>query len=201
MNASSDQDDGLPAEDQPPTTDPTAGGGMRTVPSLVLVNTGDGKGKSTAAFGTALRSLARDWSVAVVQFLKSGEWNVGEEAMLRRLGADWFAEGDGFTWNAEDLDESEALARVAWEKGSALIAAGEHRLVVLDEISYALTWGWVDTDTVVQALVDRPDRVNVILTGRDMPQAVIDVADTATEMRQIKHAFEAKIVAKKGIDY
>lgn len=184
-----------------PTEDPTAGGGMRTARSLILVNTGPGKGKSTAAFGTALRGVARGWGVAVVQFLKSGEWQVGEEKMLRQLGVDWFAEGDGFTWDVEDLDESAALARAAWEKAAELIAAGEHRLVILDEISYAMTWNWIDTDAVVAALENRPADVSVILTGRDMPQPVIDVAHTVTEMTQIKHAFEQKIIAKKGIDY
>ena len=174
---------------------------MRTARSLVLVNTGEGKGKSTAAFGTALRALAQGWRVAVVQFLKSGDWQVGEEKILRGLGVDWFAEGDGFTWDADDLDESAALARAAWEKGAELIAAGEHRLVILDEISYALTWNWVDTAAVVAALESRPADVNVILTGRDMAQDVIDVAHTVTEMTQVKHAFEQKIIAKKGIDY
>lgn len=184
-----------------PTESPTAEGGMKTAKSLVLVNTGEGKGKSTAAFGTVLRALARDWPVAVVQYLKSGDWNTGEEKMLRGLGVDWFAAGDGFTWNSEDLDESKALAQGAWAKTEELIAAGAHRLIVLDEISYAMTWDWIDTDQVVKAVSGRPENVSVILTGRDMKQEVIDIAHTVTEMTQIKHAFQQKIVAKKGIDY
>ena len=184
-----------------PLEDPTASGGMKTAKSLVLVNTGDGKGKSTAAFGTVLRALAQDWPVAVVQYLKSGDWNVGEEKMLRGLGVDWFAAGDGFTWNSDDLDESKALARGAWAKTAELIAAGEHRLIVCDEISYAMTWNWIDTAEVVEAIENRPERVSIILTGRDMAQEVIDVAHTVTSMTQVKHAFEQKIVAKKGIDY
>lgn len=187
--------------DKQPPTDAPDKSGMRTASSLVLVNTGHGKGKSSAAFGTAVRALARGWTVGVVQFLKSGEWNVGEEKILRQLGVDWYAEGDGFTWDSEDLDESTALARVAWGRAKAMIEAGNHRLVILDEISYAMTWNWIDTDEVVDTIENRPERVSVILTGRDMAPAIIDLADTVTEMTPIKHAFDAGIVAKKGIDY
>jgi cob(I)alamin adenosyltransferase len=189
-----------PASEEPPTTTPDKGE-LRTAPSLVLVNTGHGKGKSSAAFGTALRAVALGWPVAVVQFLKSGDWRVGEEKVCRDLGVDWYAAGDGFTWDAEDLDESRATAVAAWDLAAELIGAGRHRLVILDEISYALTWGWIDSEGVVAAIEQRPRDVNVILTGRDMPQAIVDVADTVTEMKNIKHAFDAGYVAKKGIDY
>ena len=108
---------------------------MSVASSLVLVNTGNGKGKSTAAFGTVIRALAQGWPVAVVQFLKSGDWNTGEEKILRDLGVEWHAEGDGFTWDSEDLDESQAHAKGAWLLAKRLITSGEHRLVVLDEIS------------------------------------------------------------------
>jgi cob(I)alamin adenosyltransferase len=188
-------------EPEAPPVDAPDKGGMKTPASLVVVNTGHGKGKSTAAFGTVLRAVALGWPVAVVQFLKSGEWRVGEEKVCRDLGVDWYAAGDGFTWDSEDLDESRATARAAWDLAAELIAAGNHRLVVLDEISYAMTWGWIDTEGVVAAVSGRPERVNLILTGRDMPQPVADVADTVTEMVKIKHAFDAGYVAKKGIDY
>ncbi len=174
---------------------------MKTATSLVLVNTGHGKGKSTAAFGTVIRAVAQGWPVAVVQFLKSGDWQVGEEKICRDLGVEWHAEGDGFTWDSDDLDESTAHAKGAWALAKRLIQAGDHRLVVLDEISYAMTWNWIDTDDVVATIVGRPEHVSVILTGRDMAQPIIDVADTVTEMRPIKHAFDQGIVAKKGIDY
>lgn len=185
---------------EPPVERPDTSS-ARTATSLVLVNTGDGKGKSSAAFGTVLRAVALDWPVAVVQFLKSGGWQVGEEKICRGLGVDWFAEGDGFTWNAEDLDESQALAQAAWAKAKDLIQSDRYRLVVLDEISYALTWNWIDTAEVVSTLVSRPERVSVILTGRDMVAEVVEVADTVTEMVNVKHAFDSGIVAKKGIDY
>ncbi len=174
---------------------------MIVAKSLVLVNTGHGKGKSTAAFGTVVRAIAQGWPVAVVQFLKSGDWNTGEEKVLRELGVEWHAEGDGFTWDSKDLDESQAHAMGAWMLAKRLIESGEHRLVVLDEISYAMTWNWIDVDDVVATITGRPEKTSVILTGRDMVQPVIDIADTVTEMRQIKHAFEQGIVAKKGIDF
>src|SRR5438874_2096511 len=117
----------------------------RKAESVVLVNTGDGKGKSTAAFGVIVRGVARDWQVAVVQFLKSGKWNVGEETVCRdKLGVDWWALGEGFTWDSDDLTQDEAVARAAWDHARTVLAAGAHRLVVLDEITYPINWGWID---------------------------------------------------------
>jgi cob(I)alamin adenosyltransferase len=167
----------------------------------VLVNTGEGKGKSTAAFGTMIRALARGWKVAVVQFLKSGEWHVGEEKIARQLGVDWFAIGDGFTWESEDMEESEAIAREAWRAAAGLIQAGRHQLVLLDEITYPMNWGWISTDEVLQVIAQRPPDVNVVCTGRDAPAKLIEVADTVTEMRKVKHAYDQGIMARRGIDY
>ncbi len=167
----------------------------------MLVNTGDGKGKSTAAFGTMMRAVARGWRVAVVQFLKSGEWSVGEEEVARRLGVDWFTLGDGFTWDSDDMEESEAIAVAAWASAVDIIAAGEHRLVVLDEITYPMNWGWVPIAEVVATIRSRPDDVTVICTGRDAPSELVDVADTVTEMRKVKHAYDQGIMARRGIDY
>lgn len=174
---------------------------LRSAPSLVLVNTGNGKGKSTAAFGTLLRGRGRDWPTAVVQFIKSGTWRTGEEAMLRQLGVDWYVGGDGFSWESTDLDESQGLAVAAWTFTRDLIAAGSHRLILLDEIAYPMNWGWIDPNEVARTLRHRPSEVNVILTGREMPQPIIDIADTVTEMVEIKHAFASGIRAKRGIDY
>ena len=185
---------------EPPAEDPRPDG-LRTAPSLVLVNTGDGKGKSTAAFGVVLRAVARGWRVAVVQFLKSGAWHVGEEEVGRRLGVEWWALGEGFTWDSTDLSEDEAVAREAWASARRLIEAGEHRLVVLDEVTYPVNWGWIDGEEVAAVIRDRPPQVNVVLTGRDAPAAVVEVADTVTEMRSVKHAYDRGIRAKKGIDY
>jgi cob(I)alamin adenosyltransferase len=173
----------------------------RRVGSLVLLATGDGKGKSTAAFGTALRARARNWPVAIVQFLKSDDWHVGEEPMLKQLGVDWFAAGDGFTWDSDDLDQTRARAQAAWRFAAELIAAGAHRLVILDEITYACVWGWIDTADVVAAVKGRPDDVHVFITGRDAPAELIAIADTATEMRKLAHAYDTGVMAIKGIDF
>ena len=168
---------------------------------LLMVNTGDGKGKSTAAFGMALRALARGWKVGVVQFLKSGEWKVGEEKVGRQLGMDWWALGDGLTWDSDDIDESEAIAREAWSDARARIESDQYDLLILDEITYPINWGWVDIEEVLEAVERRPTRLNLVLTGRDAPAALIEVADTVTEMRKVKHAFDAGVAAKRGIDY
>ncbi|CAN5728281.1 cob(I)yrinic acid a,c-diamide adenosyltransferase [soil metagenome] len=175
--------------------------GLRTAPSVVVLNTGDGKGKSTAAFGIMVRGVARGWRVAVVQFIKSGKWQVGEEKVGRELGVDWLAVGDGFTWDSDDISHDVELAREGWEHASALIAAGDHQLVVLDEVTYLCTWGWVDVADVAAAIRDRPAHVNVVITGRDAPQELIDVADTVTEMRSVKHAYERGIRALRGVDH
>ena len=171
------------------------------VKSVVIVNTGDGKGKSTAAFGVMTRAVARGWSVAVIQFVKSGEWKVGEEKVGRQLGVDWWTIGEGFTWESADLTRDEAVAREAWAQAKAIISAGEHQLVILDEITYPMTWDWISTDDVVETIRNRPPTVNVVATGRDAPQALVDVADTVTEMRMVKHAYERGINAMKGIEY
>jgi cob(I)alamin adenosyltransferase len=186
-------------EQTPPTAVPPKGN-VRA-PSLVLINTGDGKGKSTAAFGTAIRAIARGWSVAVIQFLKSGEWSVGEEKVGRQVGIDWWAMGDGFTWDSKDMDESEAVAVAAWGHAASVISGGEYDLVVLDEVTYPINWGWIDVEEVVATLSSRPPGVNVFLTGRDAPRPLVDLADTVTEMRKIKHAYDRGVMARRGIDY
>jgi cob(I)alamin adenosyltransferase len=181
--------------------DPPERPARRSAPSLVLVNTGDGKGKSTAAFGTAQRAVARGWKVCVIQFLKSGRWRTGEEEIGRRLGIDWNPLGDGFTWDSDDLEATRARAVGAWAAARRVLGSGDYQLVVLDEITYPMNWGWIDTAEVVDTLRARPQGVSVILTGRDAPEALIEVADTVTEMRNVKHAFDQGIMAMRGIDY
>ena len=117
-----------------PTENPVSPEATRSRKGQLIVNTGDGKGKSTAAFGVMLRSLARGWDVAVIQFLKSGDWKVGEEKMGRELGVHWWAIGEGFTWNSDDLTEDEAVAQAAWAHAAEVIAAGDHQLVIIDEL-------------------------------------------------------------------
>ena len=184
---------------EPPTEAPQKA--TEREPSLVLVNTGDGKGKSTAAFGTAIRAVARGWKVGVVQFLKSGEWSVGEEKIGRQIGIDWWVLGDGFTWDSENIEETEAIARQAWETAKEKIKSGEYQLLILDEITYPINWRWIAVDDVVDAVQERPETVSLILTGRDAPQQIIDLADTVTEMRKVKHAYDRGVMARRGIDY
>ncbi len=188
------------SDDAPPTESPIRSE-LRRVPSLVVVNTGDGKGKSTAAFGIALRALGREWRVRVIQFLKSGDWKTGEEEMLTRLGAEWWSAGDGFTWDSTDMESSKQLAIVAWRSAAETLRTGSHELLVLDEITYAMTWGWISTDEVVDAISNRAPTVSVVLTGRNAPGAIVDIADTVTTMVDTKHAYHAGIAAKRGIDY
>ncbi len=185
---------------QPLVDDPRPDG-LRTAASLVLVNTGNGKGKSSAAFGVMVRAVARDWKVAVVQFIKGSDWKVGEEKIGRQLGVQWHALGGGFTWDSDDPSDDIALAQAAWAQAAAIIASGEFDLVILDEVTYLSTWGWVPTEEIVAAIVNRPSHVNLVLTGRDAADELISVADTVTEMREIKHAYQAGITAKRGIDF
>jgi len=148
-----------------------------------------------------MRAIARGWPVAVVQFLKSGAWRTGEEKIGRQLGADWWSIGEGFTWDSPDLTEDEAVARAAWDHARAVIEGDAYRLVVLDEVTYPMNWGWIDERDVVEKIRNRPARVNIVATGRDAPLALVDVADTVTEMRNVKHAYDRGVIAKRGIDY
>ncbi len=173
----------------------------RRASSLVLVNTGDGKGKSTAAFGIVMRSVARDWRVIVIQFIKSGRWKTGEEKVCRQLGVEWWSIGDGFTWESSDLSETEMVARAAWQSAQAAIASGAYDLVMLDELTYPINWGWLDVDEVVRTVRERPPRVNVVITGRDAPRALLEASDTATEMVKLRHAYDTGVIARRGIDF
>jgi cob(I)alamin adenosyltransferase len=189
-----------PTDDGAPTEDPRPDG-LRGAPSLVVVNTGDGKGKSSAAFGVMVRAIARGWKVAVVQFIKSGDWKVGEEKLGRELGVDWYSFGDGFTWDSEDLSSDRAHAADGWAQAVDLMNTGEHDLVIFDELTYLPSFGWLDAAVIADAIRNRPEHVNVVITGRDAAPELIEVADTVTEMREIKHAYRQGIRAKRGIDY
>jgi cob(I)alamin adenosyltransferase len=174
---------------------------MARAESIVLINTGHGKGKSSAAFGVMGRGWARGWRVAVVQFIKSGKWKVGERKLADHLGVEWHTLGDGFTWESTDLDETAAKGRHAWEVAREKLASGLYDLVILDELTYAAKYGWVPVAEMVAAVTDRSPGTNVVITGRDAPPELIEIADTVTEMRKIKHAYDQGIKAKKGIEY
>jgi cob(I)alamin adenosyltransferase len=184
---------------QPPLEPPPRA--TRRATSLVVVHTGDGKGKTTAAMGIVMRAAGHEQRVAVVQFMKSGRWRSGERLAAARLGVDWSVIGDGFTWDSGDLERAAEIARAAWSEAAATIASGAHDVVVLDEITYAMTWGWIGTDEVIATIRGRPEHVSVVLTGRDAPPEILALADTVTEHENVKHAFDDGVMAKEGIDF
>ena len=171
---------------------------------LLIVHTGDGKGKSTAAFGLALRAFGRQHvhgkQVKIFQFMKVPTARFGEHRMFEQIGLPIEGLGDGFSWKSKDLDHSAQLARDGWQRAKAAILDGEHFLVVLDEITYPLIYGWLPLDDVLQTLQQRPKDVHVCLTGRRCPPELIELADTVTEMTLIKHAFKAGVPAQRGIE-
>lgn len=170
---------------------------------LVIVNTGDGKGKSTAAFGTALRAAGAGMKVLIVQFMK-GTWKYGEKAAFEKLGVELVARGAGFTWDTKDRAKDVATAHEAWDFARERIDSGAYDVVVLDEINYVLGYGFLEVEPVVAYLRQRIERKapgHLILTGGNAPQALVEVADTVTEMRKVKHAFDAGYLAVRGLEF
>ena len=170
---------------------------------LVLVNTGTGKGKSTAAFGMVLRAWGRGLRICVIQFIKAetGKW--GEVKAAEKLGIEWFSTGNGFTWLSKDMDETTARAQHGWKLAREKIASGDYDLIVLDEFTYPLHFGWLDVNEVIAWLREnKPPMLHLIITGRDAPEELIDFADLVTEMREIKHPYEEQdIQAQAGIEF
>ena len=167
---------------------------------LLLIHTGHGKGKSTAAFGLALRAHGRGKRVKIYQFMKVPSARFGEHRVFEQLGVPIEGLGDGFSWKSKDLERSAQLARGGWARAEATLRAGEHFLVVLDEVTYPLRYGWLPLAPVLQALRERPPHMHVVLTGRDAPQELIALADTVTEMTLIKHHHQAGVPAQRGIE-
>lgn len=167
---------------------------------ILIVNTGDGKGKSTAAFGLALRAHGRGKAVKIYQFMKVPSARFGEHRMFEKLGIPIEGLGDGFSWKSQDLEHSAQLARQGWLKAKASILSGEYFLVVLDEITYPLIYGWLDLNDVCETLKQRPQSVHVCITGRRCPAEIIELADTVSEITMVKHAFQAGIPAQRGIE-
>ncbi len=168
---------------------------------LVLVHTGNGKGKSTSAFGVIVRALGWGHGVAVVQFIK-GNWTTGERKFFDALDrVDWHTMGEGFTWDTQDRERDTAAAEAALACARNLLAGGDHDLVVLDEINIALQYEYLAIQNVIDALEARSDRTSVILTGRDAKPEICEYADLVSEMREIKHPFQAGIKARRGLDF
>jgi len=169
--------------------------------SRFLINTGTGKGKTSASMGVMARGWARGWTVCVVQFIKSEKWKVGERKLADHLGIEWFTLGDSFTWESTDLDETASKGRHAWDVAAAKITSGDYDLVILDEATYIVKYGWMPVGDLVEIISNRPARTNVVMTGRYAAPELIEIADTVTEMTKIKHAMDAGIGARKGIEY
>ena len=169
---------------------------------LLIVITGKGKGKSTAAFGMLLRSWARDYRCGVVQFVKSGKWKVGEQKAAEALGGiDWMKTGDGWSWISKDLVESADLARAGWEQVKAFIAVGRYEFLLLDELTYLVKYGWVYEDEIFETLTHRPGFQHVVVTGRDAPAKLIAAADLVSDIQKVKHPMDAGIRAQQGIEW
>jgi cob(I)alamin adenosyltransferase len=189
---------------------------------LTLVHTGHGKGKSSSAWGVMLRGWAAGWHVGVYQFVKSAKWKVGEHAAALALNTvesvappegvsapklsnpgriDWHKMGDGWTWTSRDLEASADLAREGWEEVKRRLADQTYRLLILDEFTYPMVFGWVDVDDVVATLRDRPGFQHVVITGRDAPQPLRDLADLVSEVEVEKHPYDSGQKGQKGIEW
>jgi len=171
------------------------------LPGRIIINTGEGKGKTTAALGTALRAAGHGQKVAIIQFLK-GQWNYGEAKALGLVkNIELTRIGSGFTWQAEDPEVPRKLARQAWEVAREKVMSDRYELVILDELNYALHEGYVQVAEVLSLLAQKPRRLSIIITGRWAPADLVDAADTVTEMCCVKHAFTEGVPAQKGIEY
>ncbi|WP_246043297.1 cob(I)yrinic acid a,c-diamide adenosyltransferase [Tessaracoccus massiliensis] len=182
---------------------------------MLIVHTGEGKGKTTAAMGIALRGWAQSWNVGVYQFVKSGKWRTGEEAAFRALDdahrrdgvggpVTWEHLGRGWTWSRPHADqplEAEELARIGWEHVRAQLAAERHDLLILDEFTYPMARGWVQTDDVLAHLRNRPGSQHVVITGRGAPEKLVAAADLVTDMTKVKHPFDGGQRGQAGIEW
>lgn len=186
----------------PDESAPAAGNGRRARRGLIIVNTGEGKGKTTAALGVIFRAWGRDFRVRMFQFIKHTTARFGEHRAARRLDIPIEALGDGFTWLSKDMDQTTALALAQWDRCKEAIVKGEDDIIVLDEFTYAMHYGWVPVSEVIDTLQRRPAPMHVIITGRYAPQELIDFADLVTEMRLIKHPYQEQgIKAQPGIEF
>jgi cob(I)alamin adenosyltransferase len=181
---------------------------------LLMVHTGEMKGKSTAAFGLGLRGWNQGWDIAVFQFVKSAKWKVGEESAFKALGqlhedtgvggpVQWHKMGEGWSWSRKPGSEEDhaAAALSGWREIERRLTAQAHDLYILDEFTYPLKWGWLDVDEVVAALRDRPGHQHVVITGRDAPPALVEAADLVTEMTKVKHPMDAGQKGQRGIEW
>jgi cob(I)alamin adenosyltransferase len=169
--------------------------------SLVIVNTGNGKGKTTAALGLLFRAWGRGMRVGMLQFIKAKTGNWGENRGARQLGVEMIPLGDGFTWTSKDIEHDKALARAGWEQAQSRIESGNYDVIVLDELTYCLNFGWLEVQEVLDVLRNRPEGLHVVITGRDAPPELVEFADLVTEMREIKHPYQSGVRAQPGVEF
>ncbi len=187
---------------EPAAEGPSDVGQRRVRHGLVVVNTGEGKGKTTAALGVLFRAWGRDFRVRMFQFIKHSTANFGEHRAAKQLGIRIEAMGDGFTWLSKDMDQTTALAVAQWERCREAILAGGEDIIILDEFTYALHYGWVPVEEVLDTLRRRPEGMHVIITGRNAPEELVAFADLVTEMRMVKHPYQEQgIRAQPGLEY
>lgn len=173
----------------------------RRAQGLVIVNTGNGKGKTTAALGLLLRSWGRGMRVVMLQFIKAKTANWGETRAARKIGIEIIPLGAGFTWTSKDIEHDRALAREAWQQARERIEGDAYDIVILDEMTYCFKFGWLDLSEVLDVLRARPPGQHIVITGRDAPAELVEFADLVTEMREIKHPYKLGIKAQPGIEF
>jgi len=169
---------------------------------LVIVHTGHGKGKTTAALGLAMRALGHGLHVCVIQFIK-GSWKYGELASAERFHdrLDFHVLGKGFTWKSENLDADKQVAQAAWQFAKQKLASDDYALIILDELTYLIKYGFVEESEILETLTHKRDDLHIVVTGRDASQGLLDAADLVTEMVAVKHPFEDGVKAQKGIEF
>ncbi|MCX6023318.1 MAG: cob(I)yrinic acid a,c-diamide adenosyltransferase [Chloroflexi bacterium] len=168
---------------------------------LVVVNTGNGKGKTTAALGVLFRAFGQGLKVAMFQFIKTKTSNYGENRAARKLEIEMTPLGDGFTWMSKDIERTSALNREGWELAKTRLQDAAYDVVILDELTYVINYGWLEIGEVLDALRSRPPRMHVIVTGRNAPEELIEYADLVTEMREVKHPYKSGVRAQRGLEF
>lgn len=169
---------------------------------LLMVHTGNGKGKTTAALGLAMRALGHGLPVLIIQFIK-GSWKYGELKSAEKFknNLELYVVGEGFTWQSDDLEKDIKAAKNGWEKAKSFINEGRHHLVILDEFTYAMNYSMVDKEEAIKVFKNKPEKMHVLVTGRDAPEELIEIADLVTEMKEIRHPYKKGIKAQKGIEF
>jgi len=174
----------------------------RVKKGLVVINTGNGKGKTTAGFGMMLRAWGRGMDTMAVLFIKNEKSKYGEQMAAEKLGIEVIPSGRGFSWTSKDLSEDEAMAQHGWEVAKEKIESDEYDVIMLDEITYPIMWGWINVDDVLKTIANKPEMLNLIITGRDADPKLVETADLVTEMKEIKHPYtDQGIPAQKGVEF